>query len=1003
MNSSQSTRPRPIRAVLTAFMLCDCLTRPSDAIREPDKRRQARLLSSFLLVLLVSMGVVVAPYLTGHTPYDRYFNVPAIMLGVGGVLYLLSRTRHYTLTAFLSVIMTALATFAISIPTPDPGAINLLVYLVIPVLFSSMLLPVRVTVVIVVLQIVSMFAYDAYFSEVSLDNNWTTFVSTVSLLILFSMRHHDLIERDRQAQLAEKEQRYRALVELAPVPIAVCTIDAIAFANHAGLALIGARSMDDLSSTHPRDLAAPDHQEIVAQIIADLGRNTTAVQCEIQLRTLHGEIRDVQLTALPIDYMGQLAAQIILVDTTAYQQAQRALHASEERFRLIAQVNNDALYDVNLNNGDVWCKNGQRHLLDENEKDYAQVLARVSPEHREQVAANAKAIMRDPQQPRWQAEYAFLTPDGTYRDVINRAFILRDDTGRSYRLIGAITDVTEQKRAERAEREQRNLAEALVDIATVINSTLEIDYMLDAILKTVERLVPFEGASITLIGEDNIARITRRYHTDPHVSLHTINTVALPVDELYDLQQMIATQQPFIIEDTHQSEHWVTFPETAWVRSHIAMPICTGSTTIGFLHLASAQPNTFTGVHARRLETLVTQLAIALNNAHLYATVRQHAHDLEMRVRARTAELQQTTERVEAILNNSSDAILLIDCGGHIQQANHTAHTLMRHTPDTLCGAHLTGIVEAASAGDLSHALHTVRQAGQPAHLEVIARRQDGETFHADIGLSPVTTDSGTVNGIVGTLRDITPHKEAERNLRHALQKERELNELKSRFVIMASHEFRTPLATIQATADILRHYSARMSTHQQQDNFDKIQRHIGHMTDLLDDVLLAGRLESGALPLERQPVTLAPFLREIAEDFQKITPCHTFQIDGAPSDVQARVDPRLLRQVVTNLLSNAVKYSPESSTVRFCLVCDPDCVTFSVSDQGVGIPASDHEHLFEIFHRGANVEAIPGTGLGLAITRQAVELHGGAITFESVEGSGTTFTVTIPVVPTED
>lgn len=997
------SQPIHTRLITTVRALCDRLTRPMQTIEEPDQRRRARLLSSFLLVLLLASIVVLLPYLAGISSRDQYFDVSIVVLGVTIALYWLSRTRHYTPAALLTVIMTSLATFVIARPTSDPDAINLLVYLIIPVLISGMLLSTRTTVVIVVLQITGMFAFEWYFTEVSPFDNWTVFVTTVSLLILFAMHHHDQIEQDRQAQLAEKEQRYRTLVELAPVPIAVCTTRTVVFANHAGLVLAGARDLRDLRDKKPQDLVAPGYKHIIPQIINKLRTGKTAVQAELQICTMRGETRDVRLTALPITYMGAIAAQIILVDATAYKQAQRALQASEERFRLIAQVTNDALYDVDLQNNRLWSQNGQRQLLNESQLDYTQAIEYVPPEHRAEFQARTRDALQDPQQTRWHTEHALLAPDGTMREVSNRAYIVRDDNGRARRVVGAITDITEQKRTERAEREQRNLAEALVDIIAVINSTLEIDHILDSILKTAERVVPFDGASITLIGEDNIARVARQYRTDQHVSREAIEAVALPVDELHDLKQMIATQQPFIIEDTRESELWVEFPESEWVRSQIAMPIFTGRKTIGFLHLASAQPHAFTGEHARRLETLVMQLAIALNNAQLYETVRQHAHDLEVRVRERTAELQQTTERVEAILNNSSDAILLVDRDGHIQQVNHTFTALMRYRPDTLDGAHLTSIVGTGSEGELFQALQTVCQTGQPTNLEVVARRLGGNLFNADVGLSPVKTDQGVVSGIVCTLHDITQQKEAERNLRHALQKERELNELKSRFVIMASHEFRTPLATIQAAADTLHHYSERMSRSQKEDSFDKIQRHIGHMTDLLDDILLAGRLENGTRPLNRQPVDLAPFLREIVEDFEKATPSHIFAINAAPCDLRAELDPKLLRQVVTNLLSNAAKYSSAGSTIRFSFACQSDCVTFSVRDEGIGIPARDQAHLFEIFHRGANAETIPGTGLGLAITRHAVELHGGTITFESTEGQGTTFTVTIPITPPGD
>lgn len=816
----------------------------------------------------------------------------------------------------------------------------------------------------------------------------------------------DTSDSDRQGGLlAGKDQDYRKLVDLAPVAIAIVTEDRLVFMNPAGLALLGAQHIDEVIGLPLDRIIAPNDAQTVEHVKQEVRAGmVAATRLDLQIYALDGHVLDVELTALPFAYNGQPAAQLIAVDMTAHKRTQRSLQANEERFRHIAQVTNDALYDLDLVTGTLWCKNGQRRLLDETAPDRTRWENSIHRTKRRSVLDSLAAALANPQQTRWKAEYELLVPSGTYYSyVIDRAYILRDVQGQAIRLIGAITEITEQKHAELAEREQRNLAEALVDISTAINSTLDMDSVLDAILTTTARVVPYDAASITLIDAHNIARVVRSKGFEHIADPSALAALQLPVDQLPDLREIVATQRPVIIDDTQKVDFWIPTPESAWIRSHISMPISTGGDVIGFLHLDSAQPHHFTPLHAQRLTTMAPQIAIALNNAQLYNAVSQHASDLERRVQERTAALHETTERVEAILNNSSDAILLTDIDGSIQQTNRTFDDMLRYDAEALRDKPLTRVAAPESVGSLVAHLEQVKQTGRQTNLEARARRADGSTFSAEIGLAAVkAADSGAISGIVCTLRDITPYKEAEQNLRHALQKERELGELKSRFVIMASHEFRTPLATIQVTSDTLRHYWDYMTETQHEQSFEKIQRQIEHMTTMLEDILIAGKLDAGAIRPEREPVAIAAFLREIVDDFQKSEATHsiTFSEVGAP--FEAAVDPRLLRQVVTNLLSNAIKYSSEGSPVHVTLTHDNSHFVLSVKDQGIGIPPQDHHLLFDLFHRGANTDAIPGSGLGLAIARQAVDLHGGTITFRTAPETGTTFTVSIPIQPPE-
>lgn len=251
---------------------------------------------------------------------------------------------------------------------------------------------------------------------------------------------------------------------------------------------------------------------------------------------------------------------------------------------------------------------------------------------------------------------------------------------------------------------------------------------------------------------------------------------------------------------------------------------------------------------------------------------------------------------------------------------------------------------------------------------------------------------------------DITGRKEAEVELARALAREKELSELKTNFVSMVSHEFRTPLEVIVSSADILDRYLNRLPAPERAEHVAAIQHSVKRMSGMMEDVLLLGRFESDRQQFTPDDLHLTAFCRRLADEMRSATagrcPIELTLDDSLPL---ARADEKLLRPILINLLSNAVKYSPAGAPVRLGLTRDAHAAVFVISDSGLGIPASDQTHLFEAFHRGANTAQIPGTGLGLVIVKRSVELHGGRIEFTSEEGKGTSFTVRLPVFnPTE-
>jgi two-component system sensor histidine kinase/response regulator len=239
--------------------------------------------------------------------------------------------------------------------------------------------------------------------------------------------------------------------------------------------------------------------------------------------------------------------------------------------------------------------------------------------------------------------------------------------------------------------------------------------------------------------------------------------------------------------------------------------------------------------------------------------------------------------------------------------------------------------------------------------------------------------------------------------LQASLERERELNKLKSHFLSIASHEFRTPLSMILFSNNLLRRYIQvvpdQQTVTEMIQELDGIERTVKQMTGTLDDILKIAKSETGKLTFNPTLIDLGDLCWKVVEKFKVLAAeTHTVIFSNAVEHIQAFVDPKLMEHILSNLLSNAMKYSPKGGTIRCDLVQENGKIILSVTDKGIGIPEDEQRHLFEAFYRGVNVNDIQGTGLGLSIVKQFVELHGGTITLKSDANKGTIFTVVLPL-----
>jgi len=509
----------------------------------------------------------------------------------------------------------------------------------------------------------------------------------------------------------------------------------------------------------------------------------------------------------------------------------------------------------------------------------------------------------------------------------------------------------------------------------------------------VGRVVPHDCSSIWLIeGESARAAYTRCWSPEEEA---VVKTVRLPLDIL-GVRDLLAGSPTFLIPDTTTDLVWQNI--TTHATSAVGAAIRVHGQVIGFLDLTSAQLGFFTAQHAERLEAFANQAAIALEKAELYNELRRLAAELGRRVEQRTAELHAAKEHLETVFNSSTDAIAIVGRDGLIRETNPSFFDLLGYQYSHDLGQSIVALAAPGSVEPLTEALSAVIGEAKPMQIELVAQNQDGTQFDAELVLSPIIGPDNQAEEIICNVRDITPRKQVEIALRQTAQKERELGELRSRFLSMASHDFRTPLTVILAAADLLELHSDQLTAELRLKYLNNIHVGVSRMTELLDDILTFNQGEEGRLEFKPTLIDLQVLCREMVEYAQTADgKAHDFVFSSKGHCSDAFVDERLLRQILVNLLSNAAKYSPKGTAVTFDLSCEPGQAVLVVKDHGIGIPEKDQTGLFEPFHRAANARSVRGTGLGLAIVKRALDLHGGTIHFESKVGIGTTFTVVIP------
>lgn len=517
-----------------------------------------------------------------------------------------------------------------------------------------------------------------------------------------------------------------------------------------------------------------------------------------------------------------------------------------------------------------------------------------------------------------------------------------------------------------AEREQRQQTEALEEAAAVVNGTLDLEQVLDRILKQVEKVIDGDAFNIMLIENDDVARVVRRRGYDRE----DWGVLSLSFGQYPLLMKMIETGGPVVVPDTTVDADWIRGEGQEQWRSYIGVPIKVSGVIVGFLNVNSIRRNTFNRDDAERLQAFANHVATAIENAQLYQELHNYADALEERVRERTTQLRTQYAQLETILDSTTDGIILAGSDGELILANPVAREWLRRA------------LSPEESDQLREAVRTLAARAEQQPEMVL------ELTGLDLQLTAAPVRKPTIEeaSAVVAIHDIS-HLRA-------------LNRMKSRFVSNVSHELRTPIATIKLLVHLM-----QQQPDKREEYLEPLMREAEHQAKLVRDILEMSRVDAGRLEIRPEPMSLNDLVEMAVVNHGNRAQSQGLTLECQPTepDPIALADSQWMMQVMNNLMSNAIRYTPEEGTIKLSTgteVADGRTwATVTVSDTGIGIPEEELPYIFDRFFRGEQPRKmqVSGTGLGLAILKEIVELHGGRVTVESEVDKGSSFTVHLP------
>lgn len=503
----------------------------------------------------------------------------------------------------------------------------------------------------------------------------------------------------------------------------------------------------------------------------------------------------------------------------------------------------------------------------------------------------------------------------------------------------------------------------LLDISRAITQELDLDNLLARILRVSAEMLAGQAGLCVLRGDQG-GWMVAASHGIPPAFLRYLDPLLSAVPDHQDPAR-------FELPEINRLLQSLTRAASLGILTGVGLPLIFHKRVIGVLFIFRNYPGVFSSNDRALLQSFADQAAIAVHNAQLYTQV------------------SREKQRMDALLDSAADGILILSPNHEVERCNPAFASMVGLKPESVRGRDHAEIIRLKQRKD-GLTLEQAEAGGWPLtpnatmYVEGDLERENGLPLPVGITYAPLVNGEGNLVNIVASIRDITRFREAE--------------ELKSTFISVISHELKTPVALIKGYVSTLRREDASWDRNIVKDSLEVIEEEADRLTNLIENLLDASRLQAGALAMSLSDVLLDHLSEKIAERFRTQSSIHTISVDFSPDFPVILADEDRISQVLTNLLSNAIKYSPEGGDIRINGQVRPEYVIVCVSDQGPGISAGDIPHVFDRFYRSADASrTTKGAGLGLYLARAVIEAHGGRIWIDPKPGYGARVCFSLP------
>lgn len=815
---------------------------------------------------------------------------------------------------------------------------------------------------------------------------------------------------ERTAALTTSEARCRALVEHAPEAIVVFDGDTgrIQFGNKHASALYGV-PMEKLAELTPGDVS-PEFQpggrkssELArARMDEALGGGNPVF--EWIHRRPDGQLvpAEVRLLRLPAEGRNLIRASII--DNTERQRAERALRESEEKFRALFEESSQGviLHDetkfLEVNPAAVQimgCRSAEELLG----KYPTQTSPHLQPNGESSAIMARQHIDKCLRDGSTRFEWTSYTPQGV--EISLEVTLTRIQWSGRQVIQALLNNISERKQAEQAlhaanrvlhqEIQQRTRAEESLK-ARIQLSLLNAEVAVALNANTGLRAMLEECAALVVqYLEVPLARLWTLNQGTQWLELEASAGVDTPADSPPNRLKVGQSKIGLIAGERkpHLTNNLQADPKLGdleWARSEglvafAGYPLLLENRVLGVLAIYSRRPLTSEALTS--LGSVADSLALGIERKRAQAALAESE--------ARFSAAFQACPIFISIMRMADERYVL---------ANEAFASWLGVAQEEILGRNSAELDIWEDGADRELARREFYGAGCIRQREARWRNRAGVGFTILYSAETIMVDN--TPHILCLAQDITQRKHAEAELLRTLAREKELSKLKSNFVSLVSHEFRTPLSIIQSSAELLREFYPRMPVDDRQEHLDSISRNSRRMAGMMEAILVFSRLDAGKLEFQPARLDLQGFCHRVVAEVRSATNCRCeidLELNSVPPAAMA--DERLLGHIFTNLLGNAVKYSEPGTKVQFSIACVGSEAICVIRDQGIGIAEEDQEHLFKAFHRGGNVGTRPGTGLGLLLVKRCADLHGGTVRLQSRIQEGTTVTVSLPLFKT--